>query len=109
MQHHASAGSPLKLMTLPVFQAISSISMPLTANHVASPPAVSRTGPFQEDGSWWRERMLWFESLRTMAIDLFQNNKGLLFIAASQLFFTFMNVTVKLLNEIEAPVPALEV
>ena len=98
----------LATMTLPVFQAISPTSIPLTETHVMSPPVVSPTGPFQEDRSWWPHKSM-FEKLRTMAIDLFQNNKGLLLIAASQLFMTFMIMSVKLLNELEAPVPTLEV
>ncbi|KAK7682025.1 hypothetical protein QCA50_014989 [Cerrena zonata] len=37
-----------------------------------------------------------------------QNNTGMLLIAASQAFFSLMNVAVKKLNSLENPVPALE-
>jgi len=36
-------------------------------------------------------------------------NKGLLLVAASQFFFSIMNLAVKELNSIDPPVPALEV
>jgi hypothetical protein len=39
---------------------------------------------------------------------LFENNKGLLLVAASQAFFAFMNTAVKKLNSVDPPVPALE-
>jgi hypothetical protein len=41
--------------------------------------------------------------------ELYGNNVGLLIIAASQLFVTLMNLTVKFLNQIDDPVPTLEV
>lgn len=47
----------------------------------------------------------WKASLK----ELYEHNVGLLLIAASQLFMTFMNISVKFLNEIDVPVPTLEV
>jgi hypothetical protein len=38
----------------------------------------------------------------------FENNKGLLLVAASQAFFALMNTAVKKLNSVDPPVPALE-
>lgn len=38
-----------------------------------------------------------------------ENNSGMLFVAASQAFFSLMNVAVKKLNSIDTPVPAFEV
>ena len=38
-----------------------------------------------------------------------RRNAGLLLIALAQAFFAFMNVSVKLLNELDPPVPPLEV
>lgn len=40
---------------------------------------------------------------------LVQRNAGLLLVAASQIFFALMNVTVKALNSMDPPVSALEV
>ncbi|KAJ3481759.1 hypothetical protein NLI96_g7437 [Meripilus lineatus] len=37
-----------------------------------------------------------------------ENNSGMLFVAASQAFFSLMNVAVKKLNSIDTPVPAFE-
>lgn len=37
------------------------------------------------------------------------NNTGLLLVAASQFFFSLMNLAVKKLNSVDPPVPALEV
>ena len=41
--------------------------------------------------------------------ELVQANLGLLLVASSQLFFSLMNVGVKLLNSLDPPVPAVEV
>lgn len=41
--------------------------------------------------------------------EIIQNNTGMLLIAASQAFFSLMNVAVKKLNSLDQPVPALEV
>ncbi|KAI9450022.1 integral membrane protein DUF6 [Lactarius psammicola] len=38
----------------------------------------------------------------------FNNNTGLLLVAASQIFFSAMNMSVKLLNSLDEPVPTLE-
>ncbi len=38
-----------------------------------------------------------------------ENNTGMLLVAASQAFFSLMNVAVKKLNTIDPPVPAFEV
>ncbi|TFY76604.1 hypothetical protein EWM64_g7409 [Hericium alpestre] len=42
------------------------------------------------------------------ARDLVENNAGLLLVAASQFFFSLMNVAVKALNNLDEPVPTLE-
>lgn len=47
--------------------------------------------------------------LRAFVIELYHNNLGLIFIATSQLFMTFMNIAVKILNGLDNPVPTLEV
>lgn len=41
--------------------------------------------------------------------ELFERNIGLLLVASSQLFFSLMNVGVKVLNNLDPPVSAVEV
>lgn len=41
--------------------------------------------------------------------DFVDNNAGLLLVALAQLFFAFVNVSVKVLKEIDVPMPTLEV
>ena len=43
------------------------------------------------------------------SIELVKDNTGLLLVAASQFFFSLMNVAVKKLNSLDKPVPTLEV
>jgi hypothetical protein len=43
------------------------------------------------------------------ALDIVQRNTGLLLFITSQLFATFMNLSVKILNNIDPPITALEV
>lgn len=47
--------------------------------------------------------------VKDSVVELCTNNVGLLLIAASQLFMTFMNVSVKFLNKIDEPISTLEV
>jgi hypothetical protein len=50
-----------------------------------------------------------WQEIVSQAFGLFTSNAGLLLVAASQFFFSLMNLAVKKLNSIEPPVPALEV
>lgn len=50
-----------------------------------------------------------WNALTSRVLAIIASNTGLLLIAASQLFFTFVNVAVKKLNSIDPPIPALEV
>lgn len=55
-----------------------------------------RLGPLLENG---------YENVKATI----ENNTGMLLVAASQAFFSLMNVAVKKLNTIDTPVPAFEV
>lgn len=48
-------------------------------------------------------------NFRSTTLEIVANNKGLLLVAASQFFFSLMNLSVKKLNSLNPPVPALEV
>ena len=48
-------------------------------------------------------------SVGRRARNVFKNNVGLLYVVASQVFFSVMNVAVKSLNNLDPPVPAIEV
>ncbi|KAI0065193.1 DUF6-domain-containing protein [Artomyces pyxidatus] len=64
----------------------------------------SPTSPdkLQSKVAWrWRKAKSYF-------LDLIENNTGLLLVGASQFFFALMNVAVKLLNNLDSPVPTLE-
>lgn len=50
-----------------------------------------------------------WKELLSQASEIVASNAGLLLVAASQLFFSLMNLAVKKLNTIDPPVPALEV
>jgi hypothetical protein len=45
----------------------------------------------------------------SQVLQIVANNKGLLLVAAAQLFFSVMNLMVKKLNSLDPPVPTLEV
>lgn len=103
-------------MSLPRSQAIALPPTPMTADCVMMPPAPS----LREQGSFFQEQFQFrtrerqcmtpcFANLQRLLIELYRSNVGLLLIAASQLFMTFMNVAVKFLNDLEDPVPTLEV
>ena len=51
----------------------------------------------------------WWSPARSAASVFVHENSGLLLIAASQFFFSGMNLSVKLLNGLDEPVPTLEV
>jgi hypothetical protein len=51
----------------------------------------------------------WWSPARSAASAFVDENSGLLLIAASQFFFSGMNLSVKLLNSLDEPVPTLEV
>ena len=59
----------------------------------------------EEEGSIPSRIHNWLASAK----DVVQMNTGLLLFAASQVFLTFMNLAVKILNTIDPPVTALEV
>jgi hypothetical protein len=63
----------------------------------------------QAETRWQQNSTRLATSLRLFLVDLHQSNVGLLLIAASQLFNTLMNVAVKFLNDLDDPVPTLEV
>jgi hypothetical protein len=46
---------------------------------------------------------------RSALLSFFDENAGLLLVAASQLFASAMNLSVKVLNSLDEPVPTLEV
>lgn len=50
-----------------------------------------------------------WKTLILHASTIIDSNTGLLLVAASQFFFSVMNLAVKKLNSIDLPVPALEV
>ena len=66
--------------------------------HEASSPTV-------EEGSIPSRIHSWLASVK----DVVKKNTGLLLAIASQAFFTFMNLAVKILNTIDPPITALEV
>lgn len=47
-------------------------------------------------------------TIQGSVVECVHNNLGLLLVMLSQMFISFMNVTVKVLNQLEPPVPALE-
>jgi hypothetical protein len=51
----------------------------------------------------------WSSPSRSAVSAFVDKNSGLLFIATSQIFFSGMNLSVKLLNGLDEPVPTLEV
>ena len=51
----------------------------------------------------------WSSPARSAASAFVDENSGLLLIAASQFFFSGMNLSVKLLNGLDEPIPTLEV
>ena len=59
----------------------------------------------EEEGSIPSRIHSWLASAK----DVVQRNTGLLLFIASQVFFTFMNLAVKILNTIDPPITALEV
>jgi len=64
-------------------------------------PSSSATGLSRVNARW--------KGLVSQACDIIAGNAGLLLAAASQFFFSVMNLAVKKLNTIDPPVPALEV
>ena len=54
----------------------------------------------------WKSR---WSNLRAQFMRQVDANTGLLLVAASQFFFSLMNVVVKKVNTVEPPVPTLEV
>ena len=64
-----------------------------------------------DKGSCWssgRGAARW-KAVSGRSIELVKDNTGLLLVAASQFFFSLMNVAVKKLNSLDKPVPTLEV
>ena len=51
----------------------------------------------------------WWSPARSAVSAFVDKNSGLLLVAASQFFFSGMNLSVKLLNGLDEPVPTLEV
>jgi hypothetical protein len=51
----------------------------------------------------------WWSPSRSAVSAFIDQNSGLLLIAASQFFFSGMNLSVKLLNGLDEPIPTLEV
>jgi len=53
----------------------------------------------------------WWSSARSTIVvsSLYDKNAGLLLVAASQFFYSAMNISVKWLNSLDDPVPTLEV
>ncbi|KIJ53393.1 hypothetical protein M422DRAFT_25758 [Sphaerobolus stellatus SS14] len=80
--------------------------MNISARPIALPPTPA-TAVFNGASTpyTWGERL---KRLRPFVIELYLNNVGLLLIAASQLFMTLMNISVKILNQLDNPVPTLE-
>lgn len=80
------------------------IALPPTPSTPRAPVPDAQTPPVAhaepEMARWWHGK-----GLR----ELYENNIGMLLIALAQLFFTFMNICVKILNDMEKPVPTLEV
>lgn len=70
-------------------------------DHVESrgPEADSTQGLQNDDSSRWKSRLY----------NLYQNNTGLLLISLSQLCQSCMNISVKILNGLDPPVPPFEV
>ncbi|KAI5986265.1 hypothetical protein EDC04DRAFT_2999665 [Pisolithus marmoratus] len=48
------------------------------------------------------------DTIQGNVVECVHNNVGLLLVMLSQVFISFMNVTVKVLNQLESPVPVLE-
>jgi hypothetical protein len=48
-------------------------------------------------------------SVMSPALETFDRNTGLLLVAASQAFFSLMNVAVKILDSVDPPMPTLQV
>jgi|SRR6266404_3150472 len=73
----------------------------------ASMPDASETSPLLRHKQTPRRNISeWWKSSRS---SFFEDNLGLLLVAASQFFFSAMNVSVKWLNSSDEPVPTLEV
>ncbi|KIM31357.1 hypothetical protein M408DRAFT_258013 [Serendipita vermifera MAFF 305830] len=70
-----------------------------------TPSTAGFSSTFPEEASLTKNH----SALSSRIISLYQGNIGLLYIIASQLSGTCMNVSVKLLNELDPPVPTFEV
>ncbi|KAI0048180.1 DUF6-domain-containing protein, partial [Auriscalpium vulgare] len=64
--------------------------------------------PTSPPSSLWNTLLWKWRAMAAYARTVFDNNTGLLLVAASQFFFSLMNVSVKLLNGLDKPVPTLE-
>ncbi|KAF8510136.1 hypothetical protein BU17DRAFT_55662 [Hysterangium stoloniferum] len=73
-------------------------------------PIYPNYDPITSQRSYWERRFTQLSNLKLVRWleQLYGNNVGLFLIAASQLFITLMNIMVKFLNQIDDPVPTLE-
>ncbi|GJJ14181.1 hypothetical protein Clacol_008442 [Clathrus columnatus] len=78
---------------------------PSNSNAIALP--ITPVSPIPQEYPSFNK--IWFRRSRETLSEVYTSNVGLLLIAASQLFMTFMNISVKFLNNIDDPVPTLEV
>jgi hypothetical protein len=89
------------------------IALPPTPVTAAAPAPHSEIDPDQglsfHDANRCHPVKTWFSDLRLWLFELYKGNVGLLLIGSSQLFMTFMNIAVQLLNGLDKPVPTLEV
>jgi hypothetical protein len=88
---------------------VSSSNADLPANVVEGPPLSDEASPLLKPKHTHADRLSTFNSWSSALSSFFDVNTGLLLVAASQVFFSAMNLSVKVLNSLDEPVPTFEV
>ncbi|KAH7906304.1 hypothetical protein BJ138DRAFT_1183191 [Hygrophoropsis aurantiaca] len=79
------------------------------AQDVAQSTTQSQTRSGQLDSSWtWTALHSRWTAAKSRTLTFCDANAGMLLIMSAQLFFAFMNLSVKILNSLDEPVPTLE-
>ncbi|OCH84839.1 DUF6-domain-containing protein [Obba rivulosa] len=87
---------------------VCNFDIPLGTLHITSKPTFeAQPRAYEPESLCERIRTRWRRAL-ARAKETVDNNTGMLLVAASQAFFSLMNVAVKKLNSLDDPVPAFE-
>jgi hypothetical protein len=85
------------------------VDFPLAHPPSGGPQSLSIPETFDHEGDLSSKvQSRWCIAISAMRV-VVDNNTGLLLVAASQAFFSLMNLSVKMLNSLDPPVSALEV